>query len=71
MNINTPQRQALIAALNAELDRVETARKNDADDSPGKWTNAREANARRLDKERDELWALRDVLSKPTGQIAW
>ena len=71
MNINTSPRQALIAALNAELDRVETARKSDATDFSGKWTDAREANARRLDKERDELWALRDVLSKPSGQIAW
>lgn len=71
MNISQPQRQSLVDALNERLHTVNRLRKEDAENVSSKWNDSREAMARRLDQERDEILSLLDELETPGGSFAW
>lgn len=71
MKIIDQQRQAIISGLRSKREAVVAARDRDANDHSSKWNDAREARARRLDEERDELDSLIQVFSSSSGSIEW
>ena len=71
MQITDNQRKLIISALSEVHDKVVLARKKDAEDTSAKWNDFREAKARRMDQERDEIDALLKVLNSTSGTVTW
>lgn len=71
LKITEQQRQAILAGLRSKREAIVTARDRDANDYSSKWNDAREARARRLDEERDELDKLIQIINSPSGLIEW
>jgi hypothetical protein len=72
MQLAYKQRDLLIQAIEARRAAVVAERAEHAKpEVTPKWRDSDEAKARRLDAERDELDALAEVLSKPSGQLNW
>lgn len=69
--ITSDQRNQIISALNDMKAQVVAARKRDAEDCSRKWNDSREAKARQLDKQRDDIDALVKILSASSGTISW